>query len=348
MSEPRSVRAGEHLDVARLEPFLRTHLPNLPTNELRILQFPTGASNLTYAISCGDVEVVLRRPPMGPVAPKAHDMEREFRILEALHPHFRVVPKPLVFSDDRAILGAPFFVMERRHGVVLNTTYPEGVDATPELGAHLSEQMVDVLVELHQIDYRETPLAQMTKPDGFMARQVEGWISRYQRAKTDEVAGVDELMRGLLNETPVESDRTIIHYDYKFNNAMFNNDLTTMVGLFDWEMATVGDPLADLGAAMSYWVEDGDSDLLKYGMGQPPITVQPGFMTRDQFVHAYASKSGRDVSNMTFYLKFAYFKLAVIVQQIYYRYRMGQTTDERFQAMNLAVASLVEVARTVK
>lgn len=344
MTDTIPVREGEALDLDRLIPFLRQHIPSFPDDAVEVTQFPTGASNLTYALRCRAMELVLRRPPLGPVAPKAHDMAREFHVLQALHPHFPLAPKVYAYADDPTILGSPFFVMERRHGIVLNTDFPAHVTATPELGRQLSQQMVDELVRLHRIDYQATPLAQMTKPDGFMIRQVEGWISRYQRAKTEEIKGVDALMKWLTNAVPAESGHAVIHYDYKFNNAMFDETLSQMVGLFDWEMTTVGDPLADVGAAMSYWIQADDPDLLKYGMGKPPVTVMDGFMTRREFIEAYAVVSGRDVSQIHFYLTFAYFKLAVIVQQIYYRYQAGQTTDARFANMNHAVAALIEYA----
>lgn len=339
-----SVREGEELNVEKLELYLQSEIPGLPAAPLTIKQFPSGHSNLTYSLQIGDWEAVLRRPPLGPVAPKAHDMQREYTVLKELHSHFPLAPKPYLFTADTSLVGNPFFVMERRHGVVLDTDFPPGVSVTPELCRSLSQTMVKELVRLHEVDYQATGLAQMTRPEGFMERQVQGWIGRYQGAKTDEVKGIDSLMQWLANHTPAESGSTVIHYDYKFNNAMFSDDLSSMVGLFDWEMTTVGDPLADLGAAMSYWIEAADPELLKYGLGKPPITVQEGFFTRREFIEAYARESGRDVSHIHFYVTFAYFKLAVIVQQIYYRYKAGQTRDPRFAHMDKTVHSLVQYA----
>ncbi|WAH36130.1 phosphotransferase family protein [Alicyclobacillus dauci] len=344
MADTIPVRAGEGIDLAPLEKYLRSTFRDLPSGELELTQFPTGASNLTYALKVGDWEAVLRRPPLGPVAPKAHDMGREFRVLQALVGHFQLAPKPLAFCDDHSVLGAPFFLMERRHGIVLNTDFPTGVTPTRDLGRRLSQQMVNELVGLHQVDYTKTDLVHMTRPEGFMKRQVDGWISRYNRAKTDDVQGVEELMKWLADGVPEESGCAIIHYDYKFNNAMFNRELTQMVGLFDWEMTTVGDPLADLGAAMSYWLQADDPEMLKVGLGKPPITIKDGFFTRREFIEAYAQQSGRDVSRSHFYVTFAFFKLAVIIQQIYYRYKAGQTNDSRFMNMNHGVAALVEWA----
>lgn len=340
------VRAGEELDKERLEQFLRQEINGLPDGQLEVLQFGTGHSNLTYALRIEDWEAVLRRPPLGPVAPKAHDMEREYKILSALYPFFNTAPKPVVFSEDRSILGSPFFVMERRYGIVLDSDFPKDIDPTPELGRKISEKMVDLLVELHSLDYKKTALVEMAKPQGFMERQVEGWIGRYERAQTDQLEGIERLTDWMRANIPVSQEPAIIHYDFKLNNALFSEDFSKITGLFDWEMTTVGDPLADLGAAMSYWIQPDDPELLKEGLGKAPITVMDGFFSRDEFIASYGKKSGRDVSDMNFYLTFAYFKLAVIVQQIYYRYKKGQTQDPRFKDFNQYVKSLMSHALT--
>lgn len=338
------VRQGEEIDKAKLEKFLRSSIDGLPEGALEIRQFGAGHSNLTYALKIGSWEGVLRRPPLGPVAPKAHDMEREYNILLSLSKVFPAAPKPYVFSADPAITGSPFFIMERRHGHVLDTEFPEGVKMTAELGKAISEKMVDTLVELHAIDYSKTVLADMAKPDGFMERQVAGWIGRYERAKTDDIEEVEALKHWLADHIPESQGAAIIHYDFKLNNAMFSEDFTEITGLFDWEMTTVGDPLADLGAAMSYWIQADDPELLKQGMGKPPVTVYEGFYSREEFIRRYAEKSGRDVSQIGFYLTFAYFKLAVIVQQIYFRYKNGQTQDPRFAHFDRFVRSLIRHA----
>ena len=346
MEDTIPVRSGEELDMTRLEAFLRVHIPDLPNGPLQVKQFAAGHSNLTYSLQVGEWEAVLRRPPLGPVAPKAHDMEREYTILKELHPYYPLAPKPLVFSRDATVVGSPFFVMERKHGVVLDTEFPEGVTVTPELCRRLSETMVDELAKLHSIDYAKTGLASTTHPEGFMERQVRGWISRSERATIGDVPGIEELKKWLVRHTPPVSGATIIHYDYKFNNAMFTPDLSKMAGLFDWEMTTVGDPLADVGTAMSYWVQADDPELLKKGLGKPPVTVQDGFMTRREFVAAYAKRSGRDISHFRFHATFGYFKLTVIVQQIYYRWKAGQTADPRFAHMDRTIESLVQYALT--
>jgi aminoglycoside phosphotransferase (APT) family kinase protein len=338
------VRKGEELNLPVLEQFLRSHIGNLPNSPLELLQFSAGHSNLTYQIKVGEWEAVLRRPPLGPVAPKAHDMEREFKIISELHPVFSVTPKPILFSDQLDIVDSPFFIMERKNGIVIDTSFPDEITVTKELCQQLSEIMVNKLVELHGINYKETRLGAISKPEGFMERQIHGWIGRYERAKTDEVDAVDTLKKYLTEHIPVEPSAAIIHYDYKFNNAMFNENLSEMVGLFDWEMTTVGDPLADLGVVMGYWHEVNDPEELKMGLGKAPVTVNEGFFTRKQFIELYAKKSGRDVTNMNYYLTFAYFKLAVICQQIYYRYKKGQTNDLRFANFNDKAKMLIEHA----
>ncbi|MFJ5788465.1 phosphotransferase family protein [Lysinibacillus sp. NPDC097162] len=343
------VRASERIDAEQLHAFLKQHFSNLPEGKLEISQFSAGHSNLTYCLKIADFEVVLRRPPLGPVAKKAHDMKREFTILSALHPFLAVVPKPYVYVDDDSIIGSDFFLMERKKGVVLDTHFPPGNDTTVELARQLSEKMVESLVALHAIPYKETPLIDMVKPDGFMERQVHSWIDRYDKAKTAELSEVASLTAWLKEHIPTNAEATIIHYDYKFNNAMFSQDYSQMIGLFDWEMTTVGDPLADLGVAMSYWMHADDPKMLLYALGEPPITILPGFYTREEFIERYAEKSGRDVSAIHYYITFAYFKLAVICQQIYYRFVNGQTKDDRFAQMDTMVAALIQqAAKSIK
>src|SRR5699024_5938110 len=294
-------------------------------------------------------EGVLRRPPHGPVAANAHNMEREYQFLEYIHEFYPVAPKPFIFSNDESIVGSPFFIMERRNGIVLDTEFPESIPYRPEIGEKISSKMVDKLVQLHGIDYEETKLSDISKPDGFMKRQIHGWISRYERAKTDEIEGLEKLVKYLETNIPENSDATVIHYDYKLNNAMFSADFDEMTGLFDWEMSTVGDPLADVAVALSYWIQEDDDDLLKYGLGKPPVTVMDGFYTREKFIEEYGKRSGRDVSNIDYYMTFAFFKLAVIGQQIYYRYKQGQTTDSRFAKLNVLVQNMLQHAlQTIK
>ncbi|MFE4140318.1 phosphotransferase family protein [Peribacillus sp. YIM B13472] len=341
------VRPGEELNIGALEDFLRKNVLDLPNEPLELQQFPMGYSNLTYQLKIGEWEAVLRRPPLGPVAPKAHDMKREHHILSSINPYFQAAPEPILFSDDESIAGAPFFLMERKHGIVIDTEFPKGTEPTVEKCRQLSNVMVNRLADLHSIPHEKTGLVEISKPEGFIERQVRGWISRYERAKTDEIKEIRPLIDYFKQNIPKKSQTSIIHYDYKINNAMFNKDLSEMVGLFDWEMSTVGDPLADLGVALSYWTESGDPELIKFGVGQASITTLTGFLTRREFIETYAARSGRDVSNVDFYLTFGYFKLAVILQQIYYRYKKGQTNDPRFSNLGKTVKGLLTHAANV-
>ena len=343
MSETKEVRREEQLPQANVEQFIRTFIPNVPQGELCIKQFSAGHSNLTYLLQIGDWEAVLRRPPLGPIAPKAHDMQRESFFLQEIGSMFTAAPQIYATTVDEHWIGAPFFIMERKKGMVLDTTWPKTLPYEPTLGQSISQAMVDGLVDLHQIP-PTNKLLTIAQPQGFMARQVKGWISRYQRAKTADIQGVETIMRYLEQHTPTPQAATIIHYDYKVNNAMFTSDCSKMVGLFDWEMSTIGDPLADVAVAMTYWMQQDDHDAIKYALGKPPVTVLPGFYTRDDFLQRYSAKTGFDLANMNYYIIFAYFKLAVIGQQIYYRYAKGQTTDNRFQHFDQLVANMIQHA----
>ncbi|MCM3691204.1 phosphotransferase family protein [Neobacillus niacini] len=327
------IRKGEELNITVLEDFLAENIPGLGPEPLKVDQFPSGASNLTYRLQKGKWEAVLRRPPLGPVAPKAHDMGREFKILQAVHPHFPLAPEPMLFSDNLEIVGSPFVILERKHGIVLDRTFPEHIIPTKELCRNISVKMIETLVSLHSIDYKETALTSMVKPEGFLTRQVKGWIERYERAKTDKIDGVDNLMNWLQANIPNTLESTIIHYDFKLNNTMFEHNLKEIVGLFDWEMTTVGDPLCDLAGMFVYWIEAADSDEF-HDQSHSKITTMAGFMTHNELVEAYSVKSGRDIAHFNFYLTLAFFKNAVITQQIYYRYKLGQTKDERFASFN--------------
>ncbi len=340
MSDTIQVREGEDFDLEAVERQLRENIEGLPEGDLEVRQFPSGASNLTYLVKIGDWKGVLRRPPLGPVPPKAHDMGRESSILMKLHEAFPLAPKPYFFTDDESIIGAPFYVMEQREGVTIDAEFPEGVEPTEELCRGISRIVADTLVELHAVDWREAGLGEIGKPEGFLERQVNGWIKRYEGAKTDEIEEVGSLTDWLAKDIPESPEPTIIHNDYKLNNLVLNpEDLTEVRAVLDWEMATIGDPLFDLAVSLSYWVEEGDSQELKEVL--PTVTEAPGFWTRKEFVDYYAEKSGRDLSQMHWYMVFGYFKLAVILQQIYARWHKGQTKDERFANFNERVRNLI-------
>ena len=346
MSETIEVREGEGFDAGAVEGVLREKIEGLPDGTLEVEQFPSGASNLTYLLRVGDWEGVLRRPPMGPIPPKAHDMGRESGILSKLNAAFPLAPKPYFFTDDEEITGAPFYVMERRTGVVLDDSFPEGVEPDEELCRGISRTVVDTLVELHAVDPEEAGLGELGKPEGFLERQTEGWIGRYDKAKTDEIEEVEPLTDWLAANVPESPPPTVIHNDYKLNNLVLNpDDLTEVRAVLDWEMTTVGDPLFDLAVSLSYWTEPGDPEDLKAVM--PTVTSTPGFMTRRELIDRYAERSGRDLSEMHWYVVFGYFKLAGILQQIFARWKNGQTQDERFATFGDRVRTLILHAETL-
>ncbi|HZU70418.1 MAG TPA: phosphotransferase family protein [Ktedonobacteraceae bacterium] len=346
--ETIAIRSGEDFDVPKVEQYLREHIEGLGPGPLRVRQFPSGASNLTYLLQIGDWEGVLRRPPFGPVPPKAHDMERESGLLRKIAPVFPLAPMPYFFCNDLNILGAPFYVMERRRGVVVNDRFPPGVTPTEELCARMSQTVVETLVQIHAIDWQAAGLSEFGHPEGFLARQVKGWIERYFRAQTDEIPQVVPLTSWLAEHVPQSPPATLIHNDFKLNNMLLAaDDLTRVTAVLDWEMATIGDPLFDLAITLSYWVNSDDPEELRTVL--PAVTTMPGFINREQFMEMYAQKSGRDLSSLDFYLIFAYFKLAVIIQQIYVRWKRGQTQDERFAAFGNRVRALIEyTARLVE
>jgi aminoglycoside phosphotransferase (APT) family kinase protein len=341
--ETIAVRTGESFDLQRVERYLRDHIQEIGEGLLQVRQFPSGASNLTYLLQIGDWEGVLRRPPFGPVPPRAHDMKREFTLLQKIHPVFSLAPQPYIFCDDLAIIGVPFYVMERRQGFALNTSFPPGVTPTSDLCQQLSQTVIETLVQIHAIDWQAAGLGTLGHPDGFLERQVKGWIERYFHAQTDEIPEVEPLTNWLATHIPQSPAPTLIHNDFKLNNMLLDaNDLTRAVAVLDWEMTTIGDPLFDLAISLSYWATADDPEELKTIL--PTVTILPGFVSRETFMELYAQKSGRDLSSIDFYMNFAYFKLAVIIQQIYVRWKRGQTKDERFGVFGGRVHTLIRYA----
>lgn len=337
------VRAGEELDWAKIASYLRARIPGIGAEAPDVRQFPSGASNLTYLLRIGTWEGVLRRQPLGPVAPRAHDMRREAGLLERIHPVFPLAPRPYVFCDDLEIMGVPFYVMERRTGFVFNDVFPPGVEGTPALCRSLSEAVVDTLVQIHSVDWRAAGLAEFGHPEGFLERQVKSWIERYYRSQTDESPNVESLTRWIVEHIPASPAPALIHNDFKLNNMLMDTtDLVRPVAVLDWEMTTIGDPLFDLAVSLGYWVQADDPAELRAIL--PTITPLPGFFTRAEFVQRYAAQSGRDLSSMQFYMAFAYFKLSVILQQIYVRWKRGQTQDPRFAVFGARIHILVERA----
>ena len=336
---PRTVRPGEELDLGRLATWMRAQ--GLPTDGLSQEQFPRGHSNLTYLVRAGGREMVLRRPPFGSKVRSAHDMGREARILLKLQPVFPLAPRVVAVCDDVSVLGAPFYLMERLRGVILRGLEPRGVDLTPLQAREIGVSFARTLAALHAVDFRAAGLE--GKPQGYVRRQVEGWTKRWQDARTADVPEVEQIARWLDERIPAESGAAFIHNDFKYDNLVLDPaDLTRVVGVLDWEMSTVGDPLMDLGTALGYWVEEGDPEPLKALAFGP--TLLPGSLTRAQVAEEYARAAGRDLPPMLFYSCFALFKTAVVLQQIYKRYVEGLTRDERFGGLGIAVTLLARTA----
>jgi aminoglycoside phosphotransferase (APT) family kinase protein len=342
-ADTNPVRRGEELNVEALSRYLAGKVEGAGGG-ISVSQFPSGHSNLTYLLTAGRHEYVLRRGPLGPVPPKAHDMAREYRILAALHPHFPEAPQVFHLCEDTAVLGAVFFLMERRHGFVLRDTIPPAIAEIQEYPQRISEAFIQCMVRLHAIDVVQTGLVALGKPDGFLERQVEGWADRWTNAKTDEFREMEAVIRWLREHRPTSGKPTLVHNDYKLDNVMLPvEDLDRIEAVLDWEMTTVGDPLADLGLTLCYWTWAHLPELKS--PVAPSITAEAGWYAREQFVARYAALSGRDVSNIRYYEVLGIFKLAVILQQIYFRFRRGQTADRRFENFGTRVQTLVAVAR---
>ncbi len=324
---PQQTRPGEEIDAGSLQAFLDRSFGNTGSAEIR--QFPGGYSNLTYLVSRGPEEYVLRRPPFGANVKSGHDMEREFKVLTAVRPQYPNVPRPVLYCGDLSVIGAPFYLMERVKGVILRSRPPQGLSLTPEIMHRLSTSWVDNLAAIHAIDVKGPEIAALGKPEGYVQRQVEGWTKRYRNAQTDEIPALERVAEWLATHLPPERYVSLIHNDYKYDNLVFSPDLREIRAVLDWEMATTGDPLMDLGTSLGYWIEPGDPEPLRmFG-----LTALPGNLTRRQVADRYAGRTGRDPGNVVFYYAFGLFKIGVIVQQIYARYRKGLTQDPRFAGL---------------
>ena len=334
------VRPGEELDVSGLATYLRGRLGGVDS-PIEVDQFPNGHSNLVYLVRTARREYVLRRPPLGPVAPKAHDMAREYRVLKAVHPFFPEAPEVYLLCEDPSVIGSTFFLMERRHGIVIRDVAPHQLDVR-----RASEAFIDCLVRLHAVDVSTDALRTLGKPDGFVARQVRGWAERWDGAKTDELPEMEQVVRWLQDRLPLSSEATLVHNDYKLDNVMMHPAGERVEAVLDWEMTTLGDPLADLGLTLCYWAWAGAA-FDEASTALSLITTRPGWFTRDQFLERYARQTGRDVTLVGYYEVLGIFKLAVILQQIYYRFHRGQTQDERFRHLNERVRRLVRLAASL-
>ena len=339
LDAPGDVRPGEELDIEHLADYLPTVIPDLPAGRVEVRQFPSGYSNLTYLVRVGDRAMILRRPPVGVQIATAHDMSREYRILSHLEPVYDKAPRPLAYCEDSAVLGAPFYVMERVEGVILRKGVPDEMVPGPELTARIADGLVRTLAELHAVDFEAAGLGDLGRPEGYAMRQIEGWTKRYRRAETDEVPEADKVAAWLREALPTESGAALIHNDFKHDNVVLDpEDWSRVIAVLDWEMATLGDPLMDLGTSLAYWIQPTDPPEVLEARLSP--TTWPGTPSRSDFVEAYARASGRDVHHVVFYYAYGLFKVAVIVQQLYARYVSGKTTDPRYAQMLGGVRAL--------
>ena len=340
------VRPDERFDEHRLAEFLSGKLDGAD-RKMTVKQFGGGAANLTYQLDFGGGQTyVLRRPPLGPVAPSAHDMGREYKVLSVLHQVFEYAPRAYLFCDDEGVIGAPFIVMERCQGTVVRRFMPEHYAKSPDAPRQMSEALIDALAAFHAVDYAALGLGNLGRPQGFIQRQVEGWYRRWGRAKLDDNPYVTEIYRWLGEHLPAAAGSSLVHNDYKLDNTMFAAaDASRLVAVLDWDMCTLGDPLSDLGTLLTYWTQADDPPQVK-SVSSMPLNGYD-FLTRRQLIERYAQKSGRDLSNIRFYHVLGIYRLLVILQQIYIRYRRGQTQDQRFAELGLAVESWAETAMQV-
>ena len=347
-SDTKPVRPSEHLDWDALASYARPKLAAVlgdgfhESPSLTVEQFHGGHSNLTYLLRFGDQEFVMRRPPFGPLALKAHDMAREYHILEAVHTVFPLAPRSFVLCEDQSIIGSIFYIMERRHGLVVRFDEPPELANRPAERRRVSEAMVAALATLHMVDISAPNLLSLGKPAGFVERQVSGWGERWKRSQTSELPEMDMLASWLTTHLPSDPARpTLVHGDFKLDNVMLDkDDLGRIVAVFDWEMSAVGDPLVDLGILLCYWVHTAapsQRDALT------SVTNRPGWFTREEILERYAEQTGFDLANITFYEVFAVFKLTVVLQQIFFRYHRGQTDDPRFATLDERVQWLAHI-----
>lgn len=336
--EVAPVRPGEELDWAALEAYLREHVPGAE-GDFQVLQFPNGSANLTYRVQLGDQLLVVRRPPFGTVAPKSHDMQREHAVLSGLNPVYPRAPRAVLYCGDPDVIGAHFLVSEYRQGVVVWDRIPDTMpaDSGPVLGIAVAEALAD----LHRVDHEAAGLGSLGRPDGYLARQVAGWTARWDAVRTDDAGSApDEVARELARTLPTSSRAAVVHNDFKLDNCQFApTDPTCVTSVFDWDMATIGDPLTDLGTLLNYWPDPDVVSIL-------PGVDELGLPSKDELVAAYGARVGLDLAreDLAWYEAFGYWKTAVILQQLYARHLRGETSDPRMAGRGAHVGALSEYA----
>ena len=342
-----AVRKGQEVDLNKLGAYLSSQ--SQYSDDLEISQFPSGYSNLTYLIKSGEQQFVLRRPPSGTKAKSANDMGREYRVLNGLNNYFRYAPEVSLFCEDESIIGAPFYLMEYIPGLIVRADYPQELNAAPEFVAAQGHQFVAALAELHAVDYQAAGLAELGRPEGYTERQIHGWAKRYTNALTPGASEFQQVIEWLQDQLPDETgNHSLIHNDYKMDNIIWDSEQPDkIIGVLDWEMTTLGDPLMDLGATLGYWIEADDPEDLQSIRNMP--SNAPGALSRRELLSRYAAASGREIStdHFDFYYNYGLFRRAAICQQIYYRFHHGQTNDQRFASLPNSVAALEAQAKRV-
>ena len=312
------------------------------SQSLEVYQYPGGYSNLTYRLTIGDKVFVLRRPPAGAIK-RGHDMYREFRVLSRLYPHFNKVPKVFAYQEDEDMIGAPFYLMEEVKGIILHQPVAKKMGIEQEGFQQIAKECLQTFVELHALDYKAAGLGELGRPEGYVERQVLNWGKQYLKAATDNIPEAEKVMKWMEEHQPLEYSSSLIHNDYKYNNVVFEDESWQKISaILDWEMCTLGDPLMDLGTSLGYWITANDPAPLQYAAQSP--TILPGNPDRMELVEMYAQKSGHPIRHLTFYYVYGVFKIAVIVQQIYYRYQAGYTADKRFANLNQFTQILCQTA----
>ena len=333
VNEPSQVIEGHGVHRARLQEYLQS-ITGL-TGTLEVQEFGGGYSNFTYLLRLGARELVMRRGPKGVVIKGAHDMSREYKALVGLAPMWAKSPRPVAYCDDLGVIGAPFYLMERVDGVVLRR---DSAGLQPEVMKRLGESLVDTLVEYHAIDFQKAGLGGLGRPEGFLERQVAGWVDRYEKAKTDEIADIDQMGRWLAANIPTALAPTMLHNDFKYDNVLVDRGLQQVVCVLDWEMATLGDPLVDLGTMLALWQQADDPPGLEAARFGP--TQLPGNLTRVQVAQRYAAKTGRPLDALPWYYVLGLFRMLISLQQLYQRFVLGKTTQRRYLMMPTAVRGM--------
>jgi len=342
IDKPTKIREDEELDIARLSNYLSNFL-DINQSDFEILQFPSGFSNLTYLIRSNQKEYILRKPPIGAQIKSGHDMSREYKVLSALKNNYKKSPIPIHYCDDFDITGSDFYIMERIKGTVLRSNNFKKILTNKTQYDFIASEFVDTLVELHKLEIEKIGLSEFGRPSGYCERQVKGWSKRYQNSKTHDFPEINFVINWLNNNIKESPYVSLIHNDYKYDNLVLDSNTLAVKSVLDWEMCTTGDPFMDLGTTLAYWINKDDPDYMREI--NLNITSEKNNPKRGEILEMYSKKFGDDIEHIVFYFVFGLFKIAVIVQQIFFRYKKGLTNDIRFKNLNIVVQSYARMAK---